>query len=159
MKMTVLPSHKLPPVNRSFFIAITLLILALCGTFKAAQADNQIHWKDVNSGLQEGKSAHKYVLVDIYTDWCGWCKRLDRDTFSNQSLVQFLGTKFVCVKANAEDNGAGQKLTGEYGVNGYPCALVFDPNGKVIGRIVGFKDAQTYEAALTTILNNPSNNN
>ena len=119
-------------------------------------ADSQIRWKDVNSGLQEGKQSHKYVLVDVYTEWCGWCKSLDRDTFSNQDLIHFLESKFVCVKANAEDNGPGQKMAGEYGVNGYPCALVFDQNGKLIGRIIGYKDANGYQTALSNVLINPS---
>ncbi len=128
---------------------------------KVADNDNkqshQIHWKDVKAGMEEGKAANKYVLADVYTDWCVWCKRLDKDTFTNESLIQLLNSKFVCVKANAEDNGAGQKLAGEYGVNGFPVALVFDQKGKLIGRVSGYKDAQNYEAALTSILSNPSN--
>jgi len=94
MKMTELSSHKMPRANkRNVLIPTIFTILALFATFNAAQADNQIRWKDVNSGLQEGKSAHKYVLADVYTDWCGWCKRLDRDTFNNQSLINFLESK------------------------------------------------------------------
>ena len=156
MKTTVVLNQK---ISRSILMPIILAIFAILGSFNAAQADSQINWKDVTSGLQDGKYEGKYVLVDVYTDWCIWCKRLDKDTFTDQSFIDFVQSKFVCVKANAEDHGAGQKLALEYGVNGFPCALIFDRNGKMIGRISGFKDAQTYEAALTNILDNPNSNN
>ncbi len=141
--------------KKQFFKQAAVTAVAFLSIFSAASAA-QISWKDVNSGLQEGKQAHKYVLADVYTDWCGWCKRLDRDTFSNPELTRFLSEKFISVKANAEDGGAGQKLAGDYGVNGYPCALVFDPSGKLIGRIVGYKDAQGYQTTLQNIIDHPN---
>jgi thioredoxin-related protein len=141
--------------TQRFFKQIVFTAIAVLSLASAVSAD-EIRWKDVTSGMQEGKQSHKYVLADIYTDWCGWCKRLDRDTFSNPDLARFLRDKFVPVKANAEDSAAGQKLAGEYGVNGYPCALVFNPDGKLIGRIVGYKDAQGYQTALQDIINHPN---
>lgn len=141
--------------TQRFFKQIAFTTIAILSLASAVSAD-EIRWKDVTSGMQEGKQSHKYVLVDIYTDWCGWCKRLDRDTFTNPDLVRFVRDKFVSVKANAEDSGAGQKLAGEYGVNGYPCALVFNPEGKLIGRIGGYKDAQGYQTALQNIINHPN---
>jgi len=141
--------------KKKFFKQAVVTATAFLSVLSAASAA-QLTWKNVNSGMQEAKQTRKYVLADVYTDWCGWCKRLDRDTFTNPELTRFLSEKFVSVKANAEDGGAGQKLAGDYGVNGYPCALVFDPNGKMIGRIVGYKDAQGYETALKEIIDHPN---
>ena len=128
--------------------------LAVLGMGVLAALAGEIRWHDVDSGMQEGKRAHKYILADVYTSWCGWCKRLDRDTFSDQGLTQFLDQKFVCVKANAEDHASGEKLAHQYSVNGFPCALVFNYDGKLIGRIVGYKDATGYQSALTDIISN-----
>jgi thioredoxin-related protein len=130
-------------------LLITLTVLSF-GALATLAYD--VRWHDVNSGMEEGKRNHKYILADVYTSWCGWCKKLDRDTFSDQGLVDFLGQKFVCVKANAEDHGAGQNLARQYSVDGFPCPLVFDSNGKLIGRIVGYKDASGYQSALTDII-------
>jgi thioredoxin-related protein len=110
---------------------------------------------DVDAGMNAGKTSHKYILVDIYTSWCGWCKKLDRDTFTDMGLAEYLNQKFVCVKANAEDHGSGEKLASKYQVDGYPCALVFDSQGKLIGRISGYKDATGYQSALQNIIANP----
>src|ERR1700721_1794923 len=121
------------------FLKHVTLIAGLFLSLGSSASAAEISWKDVSSGLPEGKRAHKYVLADVYTDWCGWCKRLDKDTFSNPELSQYISEKFVPVKANAEDGGAGQKLKNDYGIEGYPCALVFDPDGKLIGRVDGYK--------------------
>lgn len=138
-----------------FFKQVALVAGAFLSIISAASAAEN-SWRGVDLGMQEASKARKYILADVYTDWCGWCKRLDRDTFSDPELMHFLSEKFVLVKANAEDGGAGQKLKNDYGVEGYPCALVFDPDGKLIGRIVGFKDAQGYQSALRNIIEHPN---
>jgi thioredoxin-related protein len=136
---------------------ILLLVVGLAGFGLASSAfPGSIEWMSVDAGLQKAKSARKYALADVYTDWCGWCKKLDSDTFSNASLENFLNEKFVCIKANAEDNGQGQRLASEYRVNGFPCALVFDQSGKFIGRISGYRDAAAYEDALNHLIANPN---
>jgi thiol:disulfide interchange protein len=144
-------------------LGIALAAIALTVSFWLASpslaADTKLNWNtDVNAGLEEGKRSHKYVLADVYTEWCGWCKKLDRETFSNEGMVKFLNAKFVCVKANAEDNGAGQKLAGQYRVSGYPCALVFDQDGKFIGKVSGYRDAKGYQDALDQLISNPPAN-
>ena len=121
-----------------------------------AFADTGVAWtKQVDKGLQAAKDEHKYVLADVYTDWCVWCKRLDQQTFSNDGVSAFLGDKFVCIKVNAEDHGEGTKLAQKYKVDGFPCALVFDQQGKFIGKIVGFLPPEEYQAKVTQIIENP----
>jgi thiol:disulfide interchange protein len=111
---------------------------------------------ELSKGLEQAKKEQKYVLADVYTDWCGWCKRLDADTFSDPGFVAFANQQFVCVKANAEDGGEGQHAARENKVTGYPCALVYNNSGKVIGRISGYMKAKQYEDRLMAIIKNPS---
>jgi len=139
-------------------LAATLLSMSTWLASGALSAESLSWNKDVGNGLEEAKRNHKYALADVYTDWCGWCKRLDRETFNNEGMVKFLNERFVCVKVNAEDNGAGQKLAGQYRVSGYPCALVFDPNGKFLGKISGYRDARAYQEALSQLISNPPAN-
>jgi thiol:disulfide interchange protein len=144
--------------------AISLLVGALViGGFtlpsSPAHAESGIAWtKQVDKGLQQAKDEHKYVLADVYTDWCGWCKRLDQQTFSNEGVSSYLSGKFVCIKVNAEDRGEGTKLAQKYKVSGFPCALVFDQQGKYIGKIVGFLPPEEYQAKITSLIENPPAN-
>jgi thiol:disulfide interchange protein len=159
MWLTSLKGRGAKERNKTGRLALAALIIGLSSWLASPSLSAELPWsKDVNEGLAEAKRAHKYALADVYTDWCGWCKRLDRETFSNDGMVKFLSEKFVCVKANAEDNGAGQKLAGQYRVSGYPCALVFDPNGKFIGKVSGYRDARGYQEALSQLMSNPPAN-
>jgi thioredoxin-related protein len=158
MQIMSLNRQALRSIGKQKPLLIILLLMFALGSsslFSAVYAE-ELNWKDVDTGLREAKSLHKYALADVYTDWCGWCKKLDRDTFTNTAMVRFLNEKFVCIKANAEDNAQGQKLAGQYGVNGFPCALVFDQSGTLIGKISGYRDAAAYEKALNDLIAHPN---
>jgi thiol:disulfide interchange protein len=125
----------------------------------SASADPQpLVWsRDLKASLAQAKKDNKFVLADIYTEWCGYCKLLDRNTFSNPSMVSYLQSQFLVVKLNAEDNKEGTKVANERDVSGYPTALVFNPDGKMVGRIVGYKDAKGYQDALSKLVkHNPA---
>jgi len=125
-------------------------------SLQAVKAEGAVDWsRQVDKSLEQAKKEHKYVLADVYTDWCTWCKRLDQQTFSDGDMAKFLSDKFVCIKVNAEDNAEGAKLASKYKVTGYPCALVFDQSGNYIGKIVGFKPPSEYQAAVTQLIENP----
>ena len=101
--------------------------------------------------LAEAKSQNKLVFADVYTDWCGWCKRLDRDTFSDPAMVAYLSEKYICVKVNAENGKENIKLAEDAEVTGFPTGLVFKSGGELLGKVSGYKDAFGYKAALESL--------
>src|SRR5204863_9306617 len=78
--------------------AAALAILPL----SAAAGSGELAWKSWDAGIKESGSAKKPVLVDVYTDWCGWCKRMDRDVYSREDVRTYLQRHFVTVRLNAE---------------------------------------------------------
>lgn len=119
----------------------------------SALADGSISWKkELSKGLEQAKAENKYVLADVYTDWCGWCKRLDATTFADPKFAEFLNKQFVAVKVNAEDKGEGTKAAAENNVTGFPTALVYNSEGKVIGKVVGYRPAKSYQEALEDVV-------
>ena len=128
--------------------------------FSARANGKNIVWMDsLRKASEIAKSEHKYVLVDIYTDWCGWCKRLDSNVFSNGTLAGYLQKDFVCVKLNAEDSHEGTAVATSYKVNGYPCGLVFAPDGKLAGKISGYEEAPDYIHTLRDIVSGTNKGN
>ena len=113
----------------------------------------QICWQnDLAASYDQARMNHKHILVDVYTDWCGWCKRLDRDTYSDPGVVQRLSNEFICVKVNAEDAKQGRQFARTHGVNGFPCIMVLDPDGKVIGQFYGYRRPQDFLSEVNKIV-------
>jgi len=64
--------------------------------------ESGVKWYTWEEAAQANKTEKKKFFVDIYTDWCGWCKRMDRTTYRNPEVVKYLNTYFYPVKLNAE---------------------------------------------------------
>lgn len=63
---------------------------------------NKLQWFEYVEGYNKAKAENKILLVDAYTDWCGWCKVMDRETYTNAEVIAALNQDFVCVKFNPE---------------------------------------------------------
>ncbi len=118
-----------------------------------AQTGAQLVWgRDFNSSLNQARTSRKYVLVDFYTDWCTWCKRLDNETYAHPTVVTYLNRGFVCLKLNAEDGGQGQQLANRYNVNAFPCTVVLDATGRQRGLFYGFRQPAPFIQEIQDIL-------
>lgn len=115
-------------------------LLALCclPTLLAAQINFQTtkSWKEV---LAEAKTQRKLIFVDVYTDWCGPCKMLDRDVFSDKVVGRQFNSSFINYKANAERSGSA--IAAQYGVRAYPTGLFINGDGQLIHTFVGYRPA------------------
>ena len=69
---------------KTFFYLLLILLVAAATMFAGAPGDSakgkaELPWKPFTDGFAEAKKAEKKIMVDVYTTWCGWCKRLDAD--------------------------------------------------------------------------------
>jgi thioredoxin-related protein len=67
-----------------------------------APVGEKIEWLSWEQAVELNKTKPKKFLVDVYTDWCGWCKVMDKSTFPNDTIAKYLNKYFYCVKLNAE---------------------------------------------------------
>lgn len=110
--------------------------------------------KNLAKGIVEAKTSKKYVLVDVYTDWCGWCHRLDDDTYSAAPVVKFLNKSFVCVKVNGDDKSQGAYVVGKYGVRGFPTIIVLNPDGSLCAKMSGYVGPDAFPGVVTQMVQN-----
>ena len=69
---------------------------------KEDPVDTRITWMDYEEGYNKAVRENKKLLVDVYTDWCGWCKVMDRETYTNAEVIKAVNTHFVTIKLNPE---------------------------------------------------------
>ncbi|MCP4457934.1 MAG: DUF255 domain-containing protein, partial [Cytophagales bacterium] len=72
---------------------LLILILVLTGVQSYAQTE-EIHWLSFEEAMVLNEKNPKKILVDIYTDWCGWCKRMDKDTYEKAEIIKIVNEKY-----------------------------------------------------------------
>jgi len=81
------------------------IVVAICFSFRApAQNETQglVNWMSFKEAQEKNKILEKPFIIDLYTDWCGWCKHMMRTTYSNANIASYINTHFYPVKFDAE---------------------------------------------------------
>ena len=146
---------------------LTLFFLSACvilfsSAEKPARDSRQIRWMTLNEAATQLQHAKKPVLIDLYTDWCGWCKVMDQKTFTNENLIQYVEEKFYPVKINAESKdailwkGKTYQFNRNYRVNDFtmyvtqgrlefPTTVVIPSDGTDPQAIPGYLETKDFE--------------
>jgi len=132
---------------------------------KPKTAPGSIDWLSIEEVQEQVKKEPRKILVDVYTPWCGPCKMMMRSTFTDPTLIKYLGENYYAVKFNGESGdpvtfkgkhyqnpnynpaipetrrNSQHQLTQSLGLRGYPTLFIFDPNLNKITESVGMKSA------------------
>ncbi len=121
------------------------------------QANAAVRWASFTDGMATARAEHKMVMIDVYTDWCGWCKKLDKEVYPDPRVSSVVERQFVAIKVNAESAAPiefnGVRMTEEQfarqaGVSGYPTILFLDDQGNVVTTLPGFLPADRFVRVL-----------
>jgi uncharacterized protein YyaL (SSP411 family) len=138
-----------------YFRFILLLLPFSCMSFTPGA--EKLVLLDWNEGYEKAVKENKIVLVDAYTDWCGWCKKMDRDTYSNAEVIARINKDFIPVKFNPEIKGVSYRIgdktytpeqlysmlcNGE--TTGFPTVYYIFPNKKSVFLDAGYKGPEPF---------------
>lgn len=131
-------------MKKSFLIPF-LLTMCICCTLSAQESSKGISfhdnmpWKEI---LHLAKKENKLIFMDCYTTWCGPCKALAKNVFTQEKVGEFFNSRFINVKYDME-KGDGKMLNERYKkhIIGYPTLLLMDAEGNVLQQLAGYKDA------------------
>ncbi len=149
------------------YIAVVFVIAAVTANgVLVAQLKNSsatVHWSSFDAGLEQAKISHKKVLVDVFTEWCSWCKKMDSEVYSNSDIKDYLSKNFIIIKMNAEANEkihykgveySPAQLAAAFGVNGYPATLFLREDSEPITQLPGYVEAPMFIHVLSFIAEN-----
>ena len=138
---------------------LTLLITFLVLGVYAGDGDekNKINWVTIEEAQELTKENPRKIFVDVYTDWCGWCKKMDKSTFVDPDVVEYVNENYYAVKLNAESREEiifkGKKTNGttlarSFRVSGYPTIVLIDENCEQPVAAPGFRKAHEFKKML-----------
>jgi thioredoxin-related protein len=138
---------------------ILLALFLIIGTM-SIQAQ-EIRWMNFDEALAKQKRSPKPIFINVFTDWYAPCKMLDKETFQDAEVIDYINKNYYAVKFNAEGNttvnfkgnnfsnpgfdpnrkgrNSAHELTTFLKVQGYPAMYVIDRNGDTQQQIVGYK--------------------
>ena len=129
----------------------------------------QVEWMTLEEAIEKTKLEPRKIFVDVYTEWCSYCKKMDKETFTNQYVAKYLNENFYPVKLDAQQkndivykdkpyhyvNRGGRNSYHEVAaliMNGrlsYPTIVFLDEQADVIQSIPGYRDAFEFELFIT----------
>lgn len=152
-------------MKKVIFVLIALSYLGL-----SAQ-NSEINWMTFEEALAAQQKTPKKIMMDVYTNWCGPCKLLDKNTFHNENLVKYVNENYYAVKFNGEGNQTINYENQEFGnprydvskefkrnsshqladylkVRAYPTILFFKEDGRLLAPLPGYRTAKQLELYL-----------
>ncbi len=87
-------------MKKSKLLVLYSLLLVLCSAGKPASP--HVNWISLDEAVANLQKEKKPLLIDLYTNWCGWCRVMDKKTYSNQKVADYIDSKFYAVRINAE---------------------------------------------------------
>lgn len=130
-------------MKTSLALLISFFITGLA--FAQPSADTGIHFFKGSYAalLQEAQQQHKMIFIDVYTDWCGPCKGMDKFIFPLKEVGEKYNPAFLNYKLNAE-KGEGISLAKKFNITAYPTFLYLNSNGYLIHKVIGEREAPAF---------------
>lgn len=132
-------------------LAIPSMMHAQNGGISFSKANN---WNEL---VKEAKSTHKAIFIDVMATWCGPCKQMDKDVYSNSQIGHYMDSNFVSIKLQMDSTGTDNEqiahwrtdaktIGSKYKINAFPSFLFFDENENLIHKDLAFKSVHGFLA-------------
>ena len=140
-----------------------VLLIAAMARIPGSSEGGVVKWMTFEEAIKKSKSEKRPIFIDVYTDWCGWCKVMDKNTFNDREVSRLLNEKFYAVKFNAEQredvvfDGHTFKFvpSGRSGYHelaaallnnqlSYPTVVFLDEEFKMIQPLAGYRKAPEF---------------
>jgi thioredoxin-related protein len=158
---------------KKYIAIIAVVAISLC-SFKwdkpaKPTEDAHVKWLTWDQAQAAQKKKPKKIFVDVYTDWCGWCKRMDATTFENPGIAKYMNDNFYCVKFNAETKEEITFKGQKYPVDGrysslatfllqnkmsFPTTLYLDEDLNLLSAVPGYMAPKDAEPILSYFVTN-----
>lgn len=133
---------------KSLTLLLSIMLFLSVGLLNVAHSSSIITWYGYDEGIALGKAAEKKVYLHFYADWCKVCKKMEKNTFQNPSVIAYLRENFISIKVNFDRE---KEISSDYGVRGVPINWFITESGEKIGPIPGYIPSERFLLILKNI--------
>ncbi|MGR3810120.1 thioredoxin family protein [Jiulongibacter sp. NS-SX5] len=159
-------------IKKTYAFILTILVFfsgsAFMSSEKQENTEDLIQWMTIDEAFAATQQNPKKTLIDVYTDWCGWCKVMDKKTFRNPAVAKYVNENYYPVKLNAETKEDIKLGNTVYSYNeqnrandiavallqgkmSFPSIVYLDEQFNMIQPIPGYQDAGNFHQVITFI--------
>ena len=157
-------------MKKVLFFGVWMAVGLMMMASRPVPVEGAVQWMTFEEAVQKSKTQKKKIFIDVYTDWCGWCKVMDKNTFSEPNVARILNEDFYPVKFNAEQtadvvfNGTTFKFvpSGNKGYHelaaallnnklSYPTVVFLDEEFRMIQPLAGYMKAEEFHRIIQFI--------
>ena len=132
--------------------AYGLLLAAAVGFVNAGAPSSGVNWSsDLHTARDEAVRTRKPILIVFGAEWCGFCKKLEKETLSDPSMAAVINERFVPVHLDLTDRAMtpSKKVAQILEVKTLPSCIVLSPEADLLGRVKGFQTPEAMYQHLT----------
>lgn len=154
-----------------YMIQTVVIILAAtlsCGekpgdrlSLNEAEAGPGIEWQSFSKGLEKAREQGRPLFIFFYTDWCVYCKKMDKEVFSDRDVISYMNSNYISIRVNPDSEKgrmmimgketSAAQLMGMTGARGYPALMFWDKKQKPVTTLPGYLEKGTFLPVLKYI--------
>lgn len=144
-------------LQKSLLAFVISLVVMAFSSPKEVGVEGKINWLTLEEAYALNLNEPRKIFVDVYTDWCGWCKRMDKETFANADIAAYVNENYYAVKLDAESDRSfeleGQKMTErqvaqQFGVKSFPTIVLIHEDFQKFQPVPGYRPAKDFKEML-----------
>lgn len=124
----------MPKLNWLHTLLLVVFILN-AAPVESISSQNLVEWKSYAMGMDSAKDNHKLVFLHFYAKWCGYCTKMEKESFQDDSIAEYLNDNFISIRVDVDEE---QNIAEIYNVFALPTTYFFTSSGEKLGPVPGY---------------------
>lgn len=133
----------------AFVNKVVIVVFCLWMADVGLATAGEVRWtRSPETAVEQANASGRLILVSVGANWCHYCKKMDKDTWSNHEIAAVVADEYVPLKLSDEEH---RELIETMGIQGYPVTLIFTPDRRLVARLDGYVGPEKMADAMTRI--------